>query len=261
MISIPIFMRVLLLLPALVGLAGCSTSIYGWQVRTTSTPMADPFHPTDLEREPVAILDALASPGMRGNEEGLAMYLAQILGKVAPRIQVITPQATVTRINQKGLAQDYARMRAEAEQSYILDRHILQKLGAATGARFVFQPRLAAFSQTMTERWKVPGFDLRVVQTRSSLIRLSLQLWEIDTGKLVWHSVAEAILSNEAVSQDPVFMEEESKIALGGIVADFLYGRTASQYTPLNEVLNQLIEKPPPQPEKKPDTQVEPEGK
>lgn len=87
----------------------------------------------------------------------------------------------------------------------------------------------------MTNRWKVPGLKLR----------LSLQLWQVETGELLWASVAEAVLSNEAVSQDPVFLEEEAKVALGSMVADFLNGKTSSQSTPLSEMLNQLIEQPP----------------
>jgi len=133
----------------------------------------------------------------------------------------------------------------------------------ANGARYVFQPRLASFTQTMTERWKIPGFDLRVVQTRSSVIRLSLQLWEANTGELVWVSVAEAVLANEAVTQDPVFLEDETKVALGSVIADLLYGRTSSQYTPLNGMLNELIEhpSPAPKPTKENSESAEPERK
>jgi len=230
---------------------GCTGSYYNWEVRTNSTPVSDSFRPSILEDKPVAIFEAMTSPGLRGNEAGMAVWLAQILEKVAPKIKVIGPKATATAINRNGLAHEYVQMRADAEQSYILNRDILQKVAAAVGARYVFQPRLASFSQTMTERWKVPGFDLRVVQTRSSVIRLSLQLWETDTGELVWTSVAEAVLANEAVTQDPVFLEEETKVALGSVIADLLYGRTSSQYTPLNGMLNQLIEQPSPAPSPK----------
>jgi len=97
----------------------------------------------------------------------------------------------------------------------------------------------------MTERWK--PIDLRIVQTRSSILRLSLQLWDTHTGEPVWSSVAEAILSSEAVSQDPVFLEDAARIALGSVVADLLRGKTASTYTPLSEFLDQLIRRPAPE--------------
>jgi hypothetical protein len=233
-------MRAEFLVLFLASLTACSTSIYGWTVRTNSTPPAASFHPGALEREPVAVFDAQGSPGL-----GLGFYLAEILKKVAPDVRAIAPQETATRINTRGLAADYARMRADSEHSNILEAALLQKIGTAVGARYVFQPRLAAFTQTMTERWKFA--DIRLVQTRSSILRLSLQLWDTQTGELVWTSVAEAILASEAASQDPVFLEDAARIALGSVIADLLGGKTTSTYTPLTEFLNQLIQKPEPE--------------
>jgi len=202
-----------------------------------------------LKREPVAVFEAQALAGLRGTELGLAQYLAEIVGKIAPDIKVISPRETITRINERGLASEYARMRADLEQSNILEAASLKKIGTTIGARYVFQPRLGAFTQMMTERWKFA--DIRIVQTRSSILRLSLQLWDAHTGELVWASVAEAILSNEAVGQDPVFLEDAAKVTLGSMITDFQRGKTASTYTPLNEFLDSLIQKP--EPEKKPE--------
>jgi hypothetical protein len=97
----------------------------------------------------------------------------------------------------------------------------------------------------MTDRWSLA--DVRLVQTRSSILRLSLQLWDAHTGELVWGSVAEAILSNEAVSQDPVFLEDAARVALGSMITDLQSGATSSTYTPLNKFLDSLIRKPEPQ--------------
>ena len=232
----------------LVSLAACSTSLYGWTVRTNSTAPARSFHPSVLEREPVVVFEALAPTNLRGTELGLAHYLADIVAAIAPTVKVISFQESVTRINARGLATEYVRMRTVLEQSNILEAEPLGKIGTAIGARYVFQPRLGAFSQTMTERWKFA--DIRLVQTRSSILRLSLQLWDAHTGEMVWASVAEAILSNEAVSQDPVFLEDAARVALGSMITDLQRGATSSTYTPLNTFLDQLIRKP--EPENKP---------
>ncbi len=223
----------------------CSTTIYNWTVRTNSTRPSGSFHPTVLEQEPVAIFEAHAPAGLRGNELGVAHHLADILGTVAPNIKVVSPRDTATRINTLGLAPDYLRMRTDFEHTNILEAATLRKLGAAAGARYVFQPRLGAFTQTMTERWK--PIDLRLVQTRSSILRLALQLWDAQTGEPIWSSLAEAILASEAVSQDPVFLADAVRIALGSVVEDFLRGKTASTYTPLSGFLDQLIQRPPPE--------------
>jgi hypothetical protein len=226
-------------------LAACSPSLYGWTVRTSSTPTFASFSPWTLEREPVAIFEAHAPGGLRGNELGLAGYLAEVLKTIAPDFKIISPQETASRINQVGLAREYALMRMDYEQSNILEASTLRKLGEATQARYVFQPRLGAFTQTMTNRWT--PWDLRIIQTRSSMLRLSLQLWDMQTGEPIWSSTAEAILSGEVLFQDPVSLEDAARVALGSVVADFMRGRTSSTYTPLNKAIDSLVR--PPRPE------------
>ena len=223
-------------------LAACSPSIYGWTVRTSSTLPAGSFSPWVLDREPVAIFEAHAPGGLRGNELGLAGYLADILKTAVPDFKVVSPQETASRINKGGLAREYARVRADYEQTNILEAATLRKLGEAVGARYAFQPRLGAFTQTMTNRWT--PWDLRIVQTRSSILRLSLQLWDTHTGEPIWSSTAEAILSSEAFLQDPVYLEDAARVALGSVVGDFLRGRTSSTYTPLNKAIDSLIRPP-----------------
>jgi hypothetical protein len=237
----PEFPRTLIVLLVTLA-AACTSSIYGWTVRTNSTPQSESFPLGALEREPVAVFEALAPANLRGTELGLAHYLEEIVAAIAPTVKVISFQETVNKMNARGLAAEYVRMRTVLEQSNILEATSLEKLGPAIGARYVFQPRLGAFSQTMTDRWSFA--DIRIVQTRSSILRLSLQLWDTRTGELVWASVSEAILSNEAVSQDPVFLEDAARVALGSMITDLQRGKTSSTYTPLNTFIDQLIRKP-----------------
>jgi hypothetical protein len=219
---------------------GCSGSIYNWQVRTTGTPVAPSFYQTPIAEKPVAIFPALSGPILRGAEVALSHHLAKLLEKLTPNWRVVDEQATLTGINAHGLGTDYIRMRRDAEDTHLLERESLRKIGAALGVRYIIQPRLVSFTQTMTQRWKVPGVELRVAETRSSLMRISLQLWDAGSGELIWSSVAEAVLANEAVSQDPVFLEDAARVALGSLMSDFLNRRTASQYTPLNDALDSL---------------------
>jgi len=226
--------------------AGCtgslfSGSIYNWQVRTTGTAVAPSFDQTPVSEKPVAIFPALSGPLLRGGEVAVAYHLAKLLEKMTPNWRVVDEQATLTGINTHGLGTDYIRMRRDAEDAHILERETLRKIGAVLGVRYIFQPRLVSYTQTMTERWKFPGADLRLVQTRSSNMRIALQLWDATSGELIWSSVAEAVLANEAVSQDPVFLEDAARVTLGSLMSDFLNRQTASQYTPLNEALDSLI--------------------
>jgi hypothetical protein len=223
-------------------MAGCSKSLYGWQVRTNSTPVSPSFDQTPIDGKRMAIFPTLATGPLQGTAVGMSHFLSQTLQTLTPTWNVLTEQETLTRINKQGLGVEYVRMRGNAEQSHLLDRPSLAKIGAALGVRYIFQPHLAGFTQTMTERWQIPAFDIRVMETRSSLLRVSMQLWEAESGELIWSSVAETVMESETVTQDPVFLEDAIRLTFASLISDFLNRRTASKYTPLNEVLNTLVQ-------------------
>ena len=70
-------------------LSGCSSSIYGWQVRTNSLPVPPSLNLVALEQDRIALLPAWAPPFLRGTEVGLAYYFGDILHKVVPHWNVI----------------------------------------------------------------------------------------------------------------------------------------------------------------------------
>ena len=220
---------------------GCAGGLYGWTVRTTSTALSTSAEAASLPQETVAILTPLSVASLRGNEAGMGQYLVDVIHKVAPNWSIVSERKAMSAINKNGLAGHYERMRSGAELSHVLDRDSLRAIGEALGARYVFQPRLAFFQQTMTDRWTVPAVNVLAAQTRSATMRLSLQLWDTQSGELIWSSAAETNLQSEAVSQDPVFMEDVARVTFGSMLSDLLNRKTGSKYTPLNQVLDLLI--------------------
>lgn len=226
---------------SLICLAGCSGKVYLWEVITESTQKPPSFNKTALERESVAILEAQTSPNLRGNEVGLALSLKRTVQRVAPTMRLVSPQEAASRINRQGLASEYTRMRMDYAQSNILARDPLRTIGAALGVRYVFQPILAAFTQTLYDRWKVPALEINVVRIRVSILRLALQLWDTETGELIWASTAEGSFEDEAVTEEPVYLREAGRITWGSIISDFVHDRTASRYSPADNLLDSLI--------------------
>lgn len=229
------------LVVVLLSLTGCPGSVYLWEVRTESTRKPPEFSVAVLKHEPVGILEALTSPGLHGNEVGLALSLKRVIERVSPTMVLVSPIEAASRINRQGLTPEYTRMRMDYEQSNILERDTLKKVGQALGVRYVLQPRLAAFTQTLYDRWKVPALEINVIRIRSSIIRLSLQIWDSDTGDLVWSSTAEGSFQEEALTEDPVYLREAGRITWGSIVSDFARDRTASRYSPTNNLVDSLI--------------------
>jgi hypothetical protein len=241
-ISPPRVLFFLTLVLLITSAAGCSSSAFGWHVQTYSTAHRSSFDYKILERQPVAIFGALGMIPIAGNEVGVSNFLAEVLSKVAPGIQVIDPLESVTRINKSGLGEVYGKMHEGAMWSNILAQEPLQRLGAAVGARYVFQPRVMLFNQSMTDRWAIPIFGVRISQTRATVLRLALQLWDAETGALLWFSAAEGTMQGEAMSQDPVYFKDVAEVTLGSMIQDFVSGRSASMYTPVNVLLDALVQ-------------------
>ena len=226
---------------SLICLAGCSGPVYMWEVITESTQKAPAFNMTAMERDPVAIFEAHTSPNLGGNEVGLALFLTRIVQRIAPHMRLVSPQEAASRINRQGLASEYTRMRIGYAQSNILDRDPLRTIGAALGVRYVLQPRLAAFTQTLYDQWKVPGIGVHVLRIRVSILRLALQLWDTETGDLLWASTAEGSFREEAITEEPVYLREAGRITWGSIMSDFVHDRTGYRYSPENNLLDSLM--------------------
>lgn len=222
-------------------LSGCPGAEYLWEVRTASTTRPPSFNPAVFEQQPVAVLVALPPPALHGHEVDLTLSLSRILKKLEPKWKLVSPRDAATRINQQGLTAEYSRMRTDYERSDILDRDSLKKIGVALGARYVFQPRLAAFTQVMYERWEFPGVNVKILRTRSSILRVSLQLWDSETGELIWTSAAEATFQQEALFDDPVYLHGAGLITWGSIISDLEHNRTAFRYTPTDALLDSLM--------------------
>ena len=220
---------------------GCAGSLYGWTVRTTSTPLSPLAEVGNVRQETFAVLTPLSVASLRGSEAGMGQYLGDVIKKVGPHLKVLDERQVISLITKQGLTGEYTKMRAELEMTHILNRDILRQIGAALSSRYFLQPRLAYFSQHMLDRWEIPGIQIKFVRIRSATMRLSLQLWDATTGELLWSSTAESNFQSDVLSLDPVFIEDVARVTFGSMLSDLLNRKTSSKYGPLDEVLNLLI--------------------
>jgi hypothetical protein len=173
---------------------------------TSFTSKAPSFDPFALQREQMAVLNAVVGFGLEGYGQQVSRSLSTAVKEQYPSFQVIPAPETLSRINREGLAGDYASMVSDYMLTGILDRDTLNDIGQALGARYVFQPGLAAFSQSMSGRFS--AFGLRIFQTRVSVLRLSVQIWDTQTGGIVWEASGEATLAGEDVREVRISFEE-----------------------------------------------------
>ena len=125
----------------------------------------------------------------------LSRALIAAISEVSPSIRGIPTHETVSMINSQGLSPEYGELIAGFVRSGILERGRLQKLGTALGSRYVLLPGLADFNQSLIDRFEIAG--LKVVRNRVITLRLWLQLWDTQTGRIVWESTGEVNAASE----------------------------------------------------------------
>jgi hypothetical protein len=113
-------------------------------------------------------------------------------------------------------------MVSDYTKSGMLNRLTLEKIGKTLNATYLFQPNLAAFSQSTAGRFSF--FGLRLFQTRVTTMRVSVQLWDARTGDIVWEASGEATLAAEDVRELRIPFDEIARRLWAHMLEDLLIG-------------------------------------
>jgi hypothetical protein len=210
-------------------IAGC-TPLYLSDTHTTSTPKSQSFDVAELAREPVATLGLLTPAGLQGFNPPLSHALNAALSEASPPIRGIAAHETVNVLNQQGLATEYGTLIAGFGRGGILESKPLRQIGSALSSRYVLLPGLAEFNQVIIDRLSIYGWNF--IQSRATTLRLWLQLWDTQTGKIVWESAGEVTVATKLLrSEQTVPLDEIArKLWLRMIQDNLLEGKTGSRF-------------------------------
>ena len=126
----------------------------------------------------------MAPATLQGLGPTLSHALSGALAEVTPPIREIPTRETLNRLTDKGLATEYADMRAGFARNGILDRQQLRRIGSGLGSQYVLLPGLAQFDEEILDKFEAAG--IKLVRNRVTTLRLWLQLWDTQTGHMVW---------------------------------------------------------------------------
>ena len=59
-----------------------------------------------------------------------------------------------------------------------------------------------------------------------------MQMWEVESGELIWSSVAETVMESETVTQDPVFLEDAIRLRSAALCRTSSTGEPPQIYSP-----------------------------
>jgi len=208
--------------------AGCGP-VYLSDTYATSTPRPASFDVGALTGERVATLGLVGPANLQGFSPTVSLALAAALAEAAPPIRQISTVETVNRLTDQGLAAEYADLLSGFVRNGILERQRLRRIGSGLGAQYVMLPGLAQLDETVIDKFEAGG--LKLLRNRATTLRLWLQLWDAQSGHLVWESAGEVTVSTVLLSPKQTVPLEETvqKLLFDMIQNGLLRGKTKTE--------------------------------
>jgi len=180
--------------------AGCGAPLHLSDDHITSAARTKALDIRALTCEPVTTLGVVAPGGIQGLTPTIAYALTASLSKTKPPVRVVPMPETLSRLADSGLTVEYGDILTGFGRTGILERDRLKRIGVALGSRYVMQPGLAEFSQSLFDKFEFWG--IKIVRTRIATLRLWLQIWEAPTGHLIWERTGELTTAVPVIQQD-----------------------------------------------------------
>jgi hypothetical protein len=190
--------RWLILSAMIVALSGC----FYPQVYDTTQKLTISLQPGELEKYGVAFITPSTATGQEEEKQAIALIFAEVMKKDRPKIHCLTLPETINAVNKAGQADDYKRMFVDYRDTGVFNKDVLQKVGTATGTKFVAQIKLMSFSQGSYDR--LSGFGVRLVETKNAHLRLFFQIWDTENGYIVWEAVQELHYAVDSITEKTV---------------------------------------------------------
>lgn len=192
-----------LLLPCLLGLAGCAGVTK--QVDDKMTYSQISLRAGDLEQDGIGFLTPSAATGREADKQALALAFSNTLESMRPNLRVLPLPAVLSAVNAAELDQDYKQMFRDYLETGILDGSLLKRIGEITGVRYFAQLNLASFDQANKGRLGI--FGLRLVDTKQANMRVFVQIWDSQKGSVAWEGGGELNYAYDTMSEQPVMFQ------------------------------------------------------
>ncbi len=173
-----------------------------------------------LENHGIGVLTPSIVTGRETDKQIIGEVLSEVL-EVSIEMTSVVPLAQVlNRVNVAGLAETYAASLEMYDTSGIIPLASIAQLGEAAGARYLAKLSLANFEQSQVERFGVAGF--RVLTTNRTRIRLFLEVWDSDTGQIVWYANEELNIASERATEEDLSVRGAATRAITEMMATIM---------------------------------------
>ena len=193
-------------------LSGCASN---GQSHSTTQSLSISLEPQVLKTSGIAFITPSSVTGLEESKQALALAFTEALKLARPHLRIVALPETLGAINRAGLASEYRKMFEDYTLTGIFDRDMLRKISRLTSVRYLAQLKLGGFRQESKARFGISG--IRVLETKSTYLRLYLQIWDGEDGSVAWEGAQELTSAYESLAEDPISFKvavEKSAIEL-----------------------------------------------
>jgi hypothetical protein len=185
------------------------------QIHSTTQALSVDLKPQTLKLSGIAFITPTSVTGQEEDKQALALAFTEAMQRARPDLRIVDLPTTLGAINRAGFAGEYRQMFEDYRLSGIFNRDTLVKVSKVTGARYLAQLKLGGFKQESKNRWGPIG--IRMVETKTTTLRLYLQIWDGENGSVAWEGAEELTTAHESLQEDAISFKtavEESAIEL-----------------------------------------------
>ena len=168
---------------------------------------------TTLQQYGIGVLTPSIVTGRETDKQVVGEVLSDGLRSRLGTMTVVSLVEFLNLINVAGLAEIYAASLEMYDESGIIPRASIGRLGEAANVRYLAKLSLANFEQTQVERFGIAG--IRVLSTNRTRIRLFLEIWDSDDGQIVWYANEELSMASERAAEDELSIRGAATRAIG----------------------------------------------
>jgi len=133
-------------------------------------------------------------------------------------LEVLSFSDLANQLNENGISERLAKMREFYQENGMFRKSDLEFLAKEIGANYLILPCLIDI-----RRWgagRLSMFGLKIVNTQVISSVVSMEIWDVRTGRKVFAATSDATIAGERVTEEPIALEEALERAWSGIIAE-----------------------------------------
>jgi hypothetical protein len=165
-----------------------------------------------IRQHGVTVITPSIVTGRETDKKMIGDVLSNVLKSRFNGAKVVSLAEFLNRISDADLVGPYSRALTVYETSGLMPRESMRRLGEAAGVRYLAKVNLASFEQTQTERFGIAG--IRVLSTNRTRIRIFLEIWDSDSGHIVWYANEELAIAADRAAEEILSIQGTAARAL-----------------------------------------------